>query len=228
MSALPFLFGAVAGLDRTAFGQTLFAHPVVAGGLLAFALGAPPAAILLLGVLLCLDAPQVPVGGAPLPDMTSGALVGVALISAADSAAGYGLALVCALGCGVIGGWSITGQRSLAARGMTRMDRAIEEASLVRLERLHLGLTALSALRGAVVVGIGVLAGRWVLVEVLPHWADTWLTDWLVGIWRLAPWAALPVLCRLHWRGQRPGSVGLALLGGAAILFAQVAFGSSW
>jgi mannose/fructose/N-acetylgalactosamine-specific phosphotransferase system component IIC len=219
--------GALAGLDRTAFGQTLFAHPLVVGSAALLFVGSSPDAFLLLAVLTCLDAPQIPVGPVRLRDWGSAAVVGVTLGTEASTPAGWALALLLGVGVAMVGGLSIRAVRNLALRAMPRVDRAIATGALAELEHIHLVLTALPALRGALVTAASLLVGRALFDRGLPAVAGASGEEFLSLIWRLAPWAALPVLCRLHWSRRRWIPAGLGALGGATLLALQLRGGWS-
>lgn len=205
--------GAGAGLDRTAFGQTLFAHPAVVGAAAMGIAGPTLDAALFLGVLTSLDATQIPVGPVRRRDFSSAAVFGVLLGAEVGGPSGWALVLLASLAVATIGGWTVALVREIAARSVPAVDRAIGRGDLRSLERLHLGLTLLHPLRGAAVV-VCALAGLRPLIQMLTDAAQrNGSGDYLALIWMLAPWAALPVLCRLHWERRRPWAFG----GGAII-----------
>jgi len=212
--------GAVAGLDRSAFGHTLLAHPAVVGTLLLGVSGASPDAWLFLMILTCLEASSPTVGGAR--DWGSAAVVGVVLGQGAGGATAWALVLMWSVAVAGVGGGAILGLQSVAGRSMRAMETAVERGDAGRIERIHFSLTFLHALRGGVVVGLGLVAGRYLLPRGLDLAAAAGVEGWLALIWTVAPWGALPVLCRLHWDRTRRVAMGMGLAGGLVLWAAGV------
>ncbi len=204
--------GAVVGLDRSAFGHTLLAHPAVAGTLLLAVSGASPDAWLFLMVLTCLESSNPVVGG--VRDWGSAALVGVVLGQGAAGATAWALILMWSVVVAGVGGGAILGVRSVAARSMRAVEVAVEAGDAGRIERIHFFLIFLDALRGGGMVGLGLVTGRFLLPRGLDLAAAAGVEGWLALIWTVAPWGALPVLCRLHWDRTRRVAMGMGLAGG--------------
>lgn len=222
MTAWVAAVGGLAGLDRTAFGQMSLAHPFIAGSVCALVVGAPAEGVRLAAVLTMLASVHIPVGEVRLRDWTSAAVIGVALGSDLPAPGGWGAALVWALLWARPAGWLIEAARALAARAMDRAEGARQRADLPALDGLHLGLTSLQLVRGAVVTLLGLVSGRWLLSGMAADAAQT--GPWLAQVWELAPWAAVPVLCRVH--GRRSGW-GWCLLG-AALVGVSLAIREGW
>ena len=89
--------GAGSGLDRTAFGQTLFAHPAIVGAAAMGITGPTAEAALFLGVLTSLDATQIPVGPVRRRDFSSAAVFGVLLGAEVAGPSGWALVLLASL-----------------------------------------------------------------------------------------------------------------------------------
>lgn len=214
MTAWVAILGGLAGVDRTAFGQTSLAHPFVAGSVCGLVVGAPLEGVRLAVVVMMLSAATIPVGEARLRDWTSAAIIGVALGAVLPPPGNWGAALVWAVLCARPAGWFIEAARRLAGGAMDRADRARERGDLGALERLHGALTGLHLLRGALVTLLGLLIGRWLLTG--PVVGSEAVARWMAELWTLAPWAAVPLLLRVHvlrsgWSWVSVGAAGLAL-----------------
>ncbi len=212
--------GAVAGLDRTAFGQTGLANPFVAACLSAWIAGAPVQGVWLGVALLLLSAPRIPVGERRIRDWTSAAVAAPWWAGPDAGAERWALALLLSIALAHLGGRVVDASRGL-------VDRWVEswrEGGRPRqgATPLHLRCTALQALRGAVVVGVAVPSGSLLLdgVAVRLPAAETAA---LARLWELAPIALLPLLWRFHGdlgraRQQWPGLVLGLVLGSVVLL----------
>lgn len=209
------LLGAAAGGDRTAFGQTFLAHPLVGASLAGWLAGAPAEGVWMGTALSIWSAPRLPVGEARLRDWTSAAVAGPFLVPSEAREALWGASLLATLLVALVGGRLIEVVRGIAARGDQAVDRSVGDGDLGRLQAVHLVLTALHFARGGVVVLAAVLLGR-LLLGTLPGRLGEPEVLILTWTWRLAPAAGLPILLRFHARGARPqwlaAGIGAGLL----------------
>ncbi len=187
--------GALAGGDRTAFGQTLLAHPIVAGSLAGWCAGASgPGVWLALGIT-CIAAARVPVGEARVRDWTSAAIVGPFV--AGEAAWTWGFALLLASVVASAGGRAIEAVRELARRRDLRLEAAVDAGDLRALERTHTGLVVAHFVRGGLVTLAAVLVGRACLAWISPR-VDPATGQILAFIWWLTPAMGLPILLRFQ------------------------------
>lgn len=222
MTAWVAAVGGMAGLDRTAFGQMSLAHPFIAGSVCALLTGSAVEGVRMATVLTMLASVNIPVGENRIRDWTSASVIGVALGASLPGPGGWGAALIWAVLWARPAGWLIEATRTVAARAMDRAESARRRADLRALDRLHLMLTSLQLVRGVAVTLLGLFSGRWLLAG--PAADAVQMGPWLAQVWELAPWAAVPVLCRVH--GRRSGW-GWCLLG-AGILAASLAMVEGW
>lgn len=212
--------GALAGLDRTAFGQTLLAHPFVTA-CVSGTLAGDPVRGLQAGVLLwMLSAPRVPVGETRIRDWTTAAVVLPWVGRAGEGDAAWTVALAWSVVVALVGGVAITGVREIARRSLDAW-RSLPVADRSDPVRLHVRLTALHAARGAMLSAAAIVIGTWV-VEPLLATAGAGLARVLEHIWALAPVALLPLLWRVHgdlgrgrlqWSLMAAGAVAAFLVG---------------
>ena len=203
--------GGIAGIDRTAFAQTMFAHPVVCGTLAGWIAGDPVSGLRLGIVYGMFSSRRSPIGGeGPVADWSSAAVA--VPLALGGSAAGWqwGLGLVVGLAVALVGGRLIGLHRRYAASREVVVAEAAVNADLGRIERVHLGLLALHFLRGAVWVTLSVF-----LIDLLAfdvRWSGPEQAASLM-IWGFAPLVAATVLLHAHWRhaGWRPVSFGVAV-----------------
>lgn len=213
--------GALAAVDRTAFGQTFLAHPVVVGSLSAALAGHSVDGARAAVVLALASIARVPVGEQHVRDWTTAAVVLPWWIGPQPEPGRWGAALLLSLAVVLIGGRAIEALRSLNARAIERWRCAPGAGRGEGAVRLHLGLASLHLLRGAIVVAVAVPVGRLCLDgvwTVLPA-AETRALEWF---WMLAPFALLPLLWRFQ-SGLGPGrgrwvALGVGLLGTALVL----------
>jgi mannose/fructose/N-acetylgalactosamine-specific phosphotransferase system component IIC len=202
--------GGFAGIDRTAFAQTMFAHPVVCGTLAGWIAGDPASGLRLGIVYGMFSSRRAPIGGEGLVADWSSAAIAVPL-ALGDSAAGWqwGLGLVAGLAAALVGGRLIRLLRRLAASSEVMVAEAAVQADLARIERVHLSLLGLQFLRGAVWVAIAAVLTSVLAFDV--RWSRPEQSA-AAMIWGLAPMIAVPVLVHAHWRhaGWRPVGFGIA------------------
>jgi mannose/fructose/N-acetylgalactosamine-specific phosphotransferase system component IIC len=210
------LLGAAAGGDRTAFGQTFLAHPLVSASVAGWLVGAPAEGVWLGIALTAWSTPRLPVGETSVRDWTSAAVAGPFMVGPAGEEAAWGASILLGVAVAVLGGRVIGLVRNLAVRGDRAVEASARDGNLARLERVHLTLAALHFARGGLVVLGASLLGRWVLAEkvALLGPPETVVLGWT---WRLAPVAGLPILLRFH-RGPKTrwlvAGVTLGLLAG--------------
>jgi len=221
------VLGAVAGLDRTAFGQTLLAHPFVAANVSGWIAGSPDTG-LRAGVLFwMLSAGRVPVGETRIRDWTTAAVVLPWCVPDTAPDAARGLVFLSTLVVALVGGAAIRGIRDVARRSIEGW-RSRPVIGRGDPAALHLGLTSLHALRGAMLTALAIVIGRGLVALDLTT-PGTFLGEIMGVTWALAPWALLPLLWRAHgdlgrsrapWGWMVGGAVsalvlGLVLRGGA-------------
>ena len=215
------VLGGVAGIDRTAFAQTMFAHPVVCGTLAGWIAGDPVSGLRLGIVYGMFSSRRSPIGGEGAFSDWSSAAVAVPL-ALGGSAAGWqwGLGLVAGLAVALVGGRLIRLHRRYSASREVEVTAAALDADLARIERVHLGLLGLHFLRGAIWVALA----AW-LIGVLAfdvRWSGPEQAAALM-IWGFGPLVAATVLLHAHWRhaGWRPVGFGAAV---ATLLIATAGF----
>lgn len=211
--------GGLVGADRTAFGQTSLADPLLAA-ILAGLLTGDAAAGLAVGIPLTLFALAAPPIGNPRPlDWSSGAVVGGAWAGITPGPEGTGAALLLALAFAWVGSVSIQGIRGVAQRWLGEPERVLSAGGLAEVRRRHLALAGLHLVRGAAVVALGILLGEpWMdLVERAPV-PERAALGWLAAT---APLLALPTLLRAAAQGVARGWVMV----GCALAFAGLVLG---
>lgn len=217
----PLALGGLAGVDRTAFGQTMLAHPVVCGTLAGWVSGDPAHGLRAGIVLGMLAARRSPIGGAgPIRDWTSAAIVIPFALGSGAAGWQWGLGLVFAVAVALGGGWAIQAVRAVAARREPAVLEAAGAGALGPLERHHLTLLGLHFLRGALVVALAApLLAR--LAYGL-RWSGPEQSASAL-IWGFAPVSGAAVLLLAHLRhsGRWPVLTG-ALAASALLLLARV------
>jgi mannose/fructose/N-acetylgalactosamine-specific phosphotransferase system component IIC len=190
----PALLSALAGLDRTAFAQSFFAHPLVCATT-AGALAGDVQAGLWIGLSLTVfSAEHIPVGESRIRDWSSVA-VAAAFAAAQRDEATQGLILACAALCALPAGHAIRGARGL----ILRLRNAIDDDSLARqprlAQRIQLAGLFLHFSRGAFV---GTLIFSLLDFAAARVRLEGSLAEGLGLFWQLAAVAGLPVLFRIH------------------------------
>lgn len=207
------LLGAVAGLDRTAFGQTLLAHPFVVANVSGWIAGAPDTGMRAGIVFWMLSAGRVPVGETRIRDWTTAAVVLPWCVPDTAPDAARGLALLSTLIVAFAGGAAIQGVREVARRAIDGW-RSRPVAGRGDPAVLHLGLTSLHALRGAMLSALAIVLGR-ALVALDLTTSGPFFGEILGATWALAPWALLPLLWRAHGDLGRSRAPWAWMVGGA-------------
>ena len=211
--------GALAGVDRTAFAQTMLAHPVVCGALAGWIAGDPVSGLRLGIVYGMFASRRAPIGGGgPVIDWTSAAIA--VPFALGPSAAGWqwGLGLASGVLVALLGGHLIRLVRRLAAAKDPVLDQAGLDGDLGRIERLHLGFLGLHLLRGAALALLAAVAISALAFDV--RWSGPEQSA-AAMIWGFAPLVAAVVLLDAHRRhaGWRPVSFGI---GAAAVVLLWV------
>ncbi len=208
--------GGVAGIDRTAFAQTMFAHPVVCGTLAGWVAGDPVSGLRLGIVYGMFSSRRSPIGGEGLVADWSSAAIAVPL-ALGGSAAGWqwGLGLVAGLAIALGGGRLIHLLRRHAATREPVIAEAAANADLARIEREHLALLGLHFLRGAIWVTLAAfLIGR-LAFDV--RWSGPEQAAALM-IWGFAPLIGATVLVHAHWRHAGWQPVGFGVVAAALLI----------
>lgn len=202
--------GGIAGIDRTAFAQTMFAHPVICGTLAGWIAGDPVSGLRLGIVYGMFSSRRSPIGGeGPVADWSSASIA--VPLALGDSAAGWqwGLGLVAGLAVALAGGRLIHLLRRYAASREVMVAAAAGRADLGRIERIHVGLLGLQFLRGAVWVAMAAFLTATLAFDV--RWSGPEQSATAL-VWGFAPLIAVTVLVNAHWRhaGWRPVGFGVA------------------
>jgi mannose/fructose/N-acetylgalactosamine-specific phosphotransferase system component IIC len=163
------LLGGALALDATALGQFMLSRPMVAGLLAGWLAGNPMVGALVGVVLEIYLLVAFPVGGARFPEGATATVVGA--VTAASHPGPGALALAVGLGLvwGQVGGWTISGLRTVSGR---IAPHPVLPLSPARVVAGHLLALVLDFARGALVTGVGIwfadhavrrLAGGWPL-----------------------------------------------------------------
>lgn len=169
------LLGGLLALDATGVGQFMVSRPLAAGLLAGWLAGDPVAGFLVGVVLEIYLLVAFPVGGARFPEGATGTVV--AAVTAATNPGPGALALGVALGLvwGQLGGWTISGMRTL--NSYIAPDPAAPEMRSATVVTGHLLALLLDFVRGAVVTGTGVWFGQNAVTRLGGNWpleqADT-------------------------------------------------------
>ncbi|HKK72224.1 MAG TPA: hypothetical protein VKA86_13480 [Candidatus Krumholzibacteria bacterium] len=215
--------GALAGLDRTAFGQTALANPFVAACLSAWIAGVPGQGVWLGIGLLLLSVARIPVGEQRVRDWTSAAVAAPWWAGPDAGPERWALALLLSVALAHLAGRIVGTTRAMVGRWVEDW-RETDETS-VGPTALHLRCTALHALRGGLVVGAAVPVGGAFLDLLVPR-LDTAEVTALARFWELAPIALLPLLWRFHGDLGRARHQWSALLLGFAVGLALLVLGT--
>jgi mannose/fructose/N-acetylgalactosamine-specific phosphotransferase system component IIC len=208
------VLGAVAGADRSAYGQTMLAHPIVCGTLAGWIAGDPSSGLRLGIVYGMLASRRAPIGGAgPVLDWTSPSIAVPIALGSAASGWQWGLGLTAGVLFALLGGRLIRLVRAFAARREGALEAAARSGDLDRIEHHHLNFLGLHLLRGAIAALLG--AGLVSRLAFDVRWTGPEQSA-AAMVWGFAPIAAAVVLLDAHRRhaGWAPVGFGAA----AAIL----------
>lgn len=188
--------GALLALDGTSVGQFMISRPMVAGILTGWLLGDPLLGLLVGGLMEVFIIPVFPVGGADFPEGGPPALVGVVAAWTVQGAGGVAFGVVLGLLLSRFGAFSIRLLRRI--NGRLAPDPSREVVTPGRLARAHQTCILLDSLRGAGLVGLGLLG-----LSLVP--------PGLAGIWPLSlPWT----LAFLIFGAAVPAGAFIRSLGG--------------
>lgn len=169
------LLGAILGLDVVSFPQAMISRPLVAATAAATLLGDPARGLLVGATLEMFALETLPFGASRYPEWGSAAVVGGGLFAVHSNPAAGALtfAVVAALICAWVGGWTMVQVRKLNARLARTRHEAVASGSKRVVEGLQIfGLTA-DLVRGgaltAVMLALFLPVQRFVLA--------TWDTD---------------------------------------------------
>lgn len=163
--------GGALGLDGTSVGQFMISRPLVAGVLAGAVVGDPLLGGLIGVVFEVYLLVSFPTGGSRFPEGATATVVAV------GSSAGLGLdgggALALAIGVGLawghVGGLSITWLRRVNGYIVPGEGRG-RVPSPARVTALQVSAIALDFVRGALVVGVGLVLGRMTVTTFAPAW----------------------------------------------------------
>lgn len=201
------LLGAILGLDVVSFPQAMISRPLVAATAAALLLGDPLRGLLVGATLEMFALETLPFGASRYPEWGSAAVVGGGLFAVhpAGSPGALTVAVLAALVCAWIGGWSMVQLRKLNALLARQRHEAVAAGSKRVVEGLQVfGLTA-DFFRGGLLT--------WVMLALfLP-----------AQKWALATWASDP-------RVSRAVVVGIAasVAAGAVWKVVHAAPGARW
>lgn len=161
--------GGLLALDATSVGQFMVSRPLVAGVLTGWVVGDPTIGLVVGALLELYLLVSFPTGGSRFPEGATATVVAVATAAASDAPGAIPLAVAAGLVWGQLGGMSISWLRRLNGHLVPDAESAHPE----NLVRAHLGAVGLDFLRGALVTGLGVAAGR----EAVKLLAQAWPLD---------------------------------------------------
>lgn len=154
--ALLTLLGAWVAVDATSWGQVMVSRPMVTVLLAGFVLGTPVAVLPLAVLLEAAQLMVLPVGASRYPEAGPAAVAGTAVFSATNhSAAALLTTLVCVLAWEWVSGATVRRLRQFSARYAAAPEGVQLRPRL--LVRRHLAAIALDALRGALLMLVGLL-----------------------------------------------------------------------
>jgi PTS system mannose-specific IIC component len=209
------LIGAVLGLDVVSFPQAMISRPLVAASAAATLLGEPGRGLLVGATLVLFALETLPFGASRYPEWGSAAVVGGSLFAIHGDASPGALtvAVLAALTCGWIGGWSMVQLRKLNASLARRRHDAVASGSKRVVEGLQVfGLTA-DLVRGGLLTAIMLAAFTPLQSFVLGTWASDPRVSRAVVVGIAASVAAGAVWKVVH---LAPGARWLLLAGIAA------------
>jgi mannose/fructose/N-acetylgalactosamine-specific phosphotransferase system component IIC len=148
------LLGGALALDATALGQFMLSRPMAAGLLAGWLAGDPMAGFVVGVVLEIYLLVAFPVGGARFPEGATATVVGAVTAATYPGAGALALGVGLGLVWGQVGGWTISGMRTV--NGLIAPDPAHRPMRPGRVVAGHLLALILDFVRGAVVTGVGV------------------------------------------------------------------------
>jgi len=162
------LLGGALALDATSVGQLMLSRPLVAGLLSGWLAGDPTTGFLVGVVLETYLLVAFPVGGARFPEGATATVVAAVTAATYPGPGAFALAVGLGLVWGQIGGWTISGMRTVNV-GIAP-DPAAPELGPARVVTGHLLAVLLDFGRGALVTG----AGLWLAGTAVAKLASFW------------------------------------------------------
>jgi len=214
------MLAAVLGLDSVSFPQAMISRPIIAATAAATLLGDPARGLLVGATLEMFALETLPFGASRYPEWGSASVVGGSLfaIHGDTSPGALAVAVLAALVCGWIGGWSMVQLRKFNARLARARHEAVASGSKRVVEGLQVfGLTA-DLVRGAALSGITLVAFRPVQNYVLGTWgSDPRVSRAVVvgvaaSVAGAAVWKVVHAAPGARWLLLAGIAVGLALL----------------
>lgn len=156
------IVGTAAGLDLVSGPQVLLARPIVAGTLAGLVLGDLRAGILVGGAMELFALEVLPVGAIKYPDHGPG-IVGAVWLSHQAGTAGAGYAVLLALLCSELGGWSLQWLRRANGRALARVSDRLDRGDPSAASALQVGgaLRDLGRSLALTLFGLGVAMVVW-------------------------------------------------------------------
>ena len=130
--------GTAAGVDLVSGPQVLLARPIVAGALAGLVLGDLRAGVLVGGAMELFALEILPVGAIKYPDHGPGT-VGAVWLCHQTGAIGAGYAVLLALLCSELGGWSLQLMRRANGRALARMSDRLDRGDPAAASALQIG-----------------------------------------------------------------------------------------
>jgi mannose/fructose/N-acetylgalactosamine-specific phosphotransferase system component IIC len=218
------LLGAAAGVDRSAVGQTMLAHPLMAATLAGLLAGDPEGGARMGVSLGVLTLGRIPVGETRVRDNASAA-VAAGFVGAHATQSEAGLILLLALMLAAPAGRLIDASRAWTLRRREALSPALAEGQSHGIASLHRIALLVEFVRGAGASVLLLLCCEAALRWLLPM-ADAAALEALAWSWRLAALVGLPAFVWLHrsapaWRlgaiGTGAGAVAFWLSGGVSL-----------
>ena len=147
------LLGGALALDATAVGQFMLSRPLAVGWLAGSLAGDPVAGFLVGIVLEIYLLVAFPIGGARFPEGATATVVGAVTAATHPGPGAFALAVGLGLVWGQVGGWTISGMRTV--NGRIAPDPAAPDLRPGRVTAGHLLAILLDFVRGAIVTGSG-------------------------------------------------------------------------
>jgi mannose/fructose/N-acetylgalactosamine-specific phosphotransferase system component IIC len=163
------LLGGLLALDGTAVGQFMFSRPLVAGVLVGWLVGDPPAGIAVGTILELYLLVSFPTGGSRFPEGATATVVAVAATVVTDAPGALPLAVALGLVWGQLAGLSVTWMRRLNSHIVP--EPGTGHPGPRRVWTAHLGAVLIDFARGSAVTLLGVVVGRAIVSGMHGPWA---------------------------------------------------------
>jgi mannose/fructose/N-acetylgalactosamine-specific phosphotransferase system component IIC len=156
--------GTAAGFDLVSGPQVLLARPIVVGTLAGLLLGDLPAGVLVGGAMELFALEVLPVGAIRYPDHGPGT-VGAVWFCHQAGIAGAGYAVLLALLCSEVGGWSLQRLRRVNGRALAHLSDRLDQGDPSAAAVLQVGGAARDVARSFILtlfsLALAALAWRW-------------------------------------------------------------------